>query len=761
MGILGRITLGFGAHGEDGDEPLSFEAGHINLIVGPNNSGKSLFLRELSGIEPRARRSRWRRAETQSQIVERVAWGEELAAHLRARSISEVMDNEWSLVGERSWSTLQASLRRAAVDIGIARAAASERITATMAELLGLDSKVREFVDGLREWESDFDEELEKLTIAGAAYFVANFRAELAAEHEAAPEPTAPLSAVAVDPAMSAKRILHARLEEVIAWLWSETCEAIEPLKVATAELSPLDVLDLEHLGGYLLTKLPNGLLSLVRSAMDVPESVAPLDAEESARVEVIAKVAGWVFDPKALSDLADELERKYATYCWSDIECRERLRETISYLDGPARLSRTEPAQLQPFDEPDDDAPPILALLKSPERRALVRELVSDALGAHLVIDMVSDAPTVIWRLSSEAPDEEVESTYSEAAHAFYVEATPLSEKSDGIHALVGILASVVARDHGLIFIDEPEAFLHPPLVRKLARQLGQIAEALERQFFVATHSPDMLASVARGDIDVNVIRLTYRDGVPTARLLDGAALRRLALDPLMRSEAVLAALFHEGAVVCEAAADRVVYQEVNERLLLQAGGEGGLDGVKFLNAQNWQTVQRMVGPLRELGVAAAAVVDADVVFEKDFKTLLGVAGMPPALRMAVLQRRADLRRDVAGRLKQKRPRLKRDLIAALSDEERAVLDGVFDDCARYGIFVVPVGELEDWLSYLGVARRRGDKVPWLADLIARLGYDRGADDYVWPTEGDVWGFVARIMAWIADPKRAGLRVG
>ena len=44
MTSLGEIVLKFGASGAGGEEPLRFTAGHINLLVGPNNAGKSLML---------------------------------------------------------------------------------------------------------------------------------------------------------------------------------------------------------------------------------------------------------------------------------------------------------------------------------------------------------------------------------------------------------------------------------------------------------------------------------------------------------------------------------------------------------------------------------------------------------------------------------------------------------------------------------------------------------------------------------------------
>jgi predicted ATPase len=43
----------------------------------------------------------------------------------------------------------------------------------------------------------------------------------------------------------------------------------------------------------------------------------------------------------------------------------------------------------------------------------------------------------------------------------------------SDGVQAFVGIVCAVLWGDYRAILIDEPEAFLHPPLARKLGRQL------------------------------------------------------------------------------------------------------------------------------------------------------------------------------------------------------------------------------------------------------------------------------------------------
>ncbi len=53
MTSLGDIVLKFGATGKSEERPLHFKTAHVNLLVGPNNAGKSLMLRELSGVNPR------------------------------------------------------------------------------------------------------------------------------------------------------------------------------------------------------------------------------------------------------------------------------------------------------------------------------------------------------------------------------------------------------------------------------------------------------------------------------------------------------------------------------------------------------------------------------------------------------------------------------------------------------------------------------------------------------------------------------------
>ena len=72
-----------------------------------------------------------------------------------------------------------------------------------------------------------------------------------------------------------------------------------------------------------------------------------------------------------------------------------------------------------------------------------------------------------------------------------------------------------------------------------------------------------------------------------------------------------------------------------------------------------------------------------------------------------------------------------------------------------QYGIFVVPVGELERWLACFSIS---GPKSEWLGRMLERLGTDPEDAAYVQPDASDVWEFLRSIAQWVNDPHRKGL---
>jgi hypothetical protein len=750
---LGEIVLHFGPTGLAGEQPLRFKSGHINLVVGPNNAGKSLALRELSGVNPReARRRSWKIQYPETRVVASVHWSDESDRVLKQELIELAFNGDEPPSAElkaQPWDVLVPALENAVEQLTRLREDLSLKLVALVKS--GAEEGFARFIGGLNiDWKAG-GELLIPLAVGALSW--TRFSIESS--------PQAPSTSLLEQPARPRPPLTAeqaAALHQVLEASWLDCHKIFASLGVDVTQLTLDGLLDARVLGGGLAKKVTDiPILGQIISLLPEFSRIPAADAKAALLFERYAIVGGWLLDPEPLKSLLDFLRSAHVKCSWGDPERRADMAKDVLYLDGLARLEMTRSVAIRAYEEDAADAPPILSLLKNPEVMQRLRAVVASALGRHLVIDMVTQAPQVIWRLADIEPTEGLESTYSAAASEYHNRGALLEERSDGIHAFIGMLAAIFAKATDLVFIDEPEAFLHPPLVRKLARQLVSIAKESDWQFFIATHSADLLESCAAVSADVNIIRLTHSGERSTARLLDSASLRQLALDPLLRAESTLSALFHEGAVVCEAAADRVLYREVNERLL-RDDDDGGLESCIFLNAQNWQTVGRMIAPLRKMGVAAAAVLDSDVLFGTELGNILDAAQVPKILRDSWLQQRSKLKETVMTRLA--RPaseiKLKGDLIKTFTSLEAKLFKTICASMADYGVFLVPVGELEDWLSTLGL-KRSTEKLKWLHQALDRLGIDPEAEGYARPAKDDIWQFVREINRWILDPNHDG----
>jgi hypothetical protein len=317
-------------------------------------------------------------------------------------------------------------------------------------------------------------------------------------------------------------------------------------------------------------------------------------------------------------------------------------------------------------------------------------------------------------------------------------------------MQAFTGIAADVFSGDYHTLLIDEPEAFLHPPLARKLGRHLAKKIQSRTGVLLAATHSADFLMGCVEAGPNVRVVRLEYQRGQSRGRLVDTDALGAMLRKPLMRSSNVVSALFHDGVVVTESDNDRAFYSEIYYRL----AQESDLPSVLFVNAQNKQTMKDILGPLRTFGVPAVAIPDIDILKDggATWTDWLRAVRIPEALHLGFGQQRSTLNE----RFKASGKDMKTDGgIAILGSSDRAAANDLFDALAQYGLFTVRRGEVENWLPDLKVP---GKKTDWTVAMLDRMGADANCGDYVRPKTCDVWEFMRAAVAWIRDPTRKGI---
>lgn len=422
--------------------------------------------------------------------------------------------------------------------------------------------------------------------------------------------------------------------------------------------------------------------------------------------------------------------------------------------LDGRSRFDLVKPQTIGDLRQQPTNH--LWRLFNDTDSRERVRELTEEAFGLHFVLAPLKTGRLSI-HLSSEPPPKELkEATITLDYKSYLDNADSIRNFGDGVQAFVGILSALHSLQHKLILLDEPEAFLHPPLIRRLGGEAASVAEDADATLVVATHSADFLLGCLGRTTSIDVVRLTYQDGTATASHLDAERIRSLLHDPLLRSTGLASGLFHQACVVTEGGSDRVFYEEMNRRLLAD---ERGIGDVRFLNAENWQTVARLVHALRGVGVPAAAILDLDTVtrgtsnWEKFYRGL----GIPKNqwTRVNRLREKVTSAFDSLSPDPGRKKKIKRIGLDALSDDDKDEAEELVNYLARYGLFLVPVGEVESWFGKLKVGGRKSE---WLSRLFDKIGTFKDDPNYKCAGEGDVWEFLEEIQGWVEDSSRDGM---
>lgn len=311
-------------------------------------------------------------------------------------------------------------------------------------------------------------------------------------------------------------------------------------------------------------------------------------------------------------------------------------------WLNGRQRFELASESQSGALDGPPTSH--WMAVEREDEVYDEVDGMVFAAFEQHLVVRTFRP-PQLQPALSPIPVSNELRHSTSQEAIAQQQIAIPLTELSDGVQVFCGLTAAVAALPHLLLLIDEPEAFLHPTLCRRLGANLARIARQRDARLITATHSAEFLLGCLEEVPETTVLRLEYRRGVPASHALGADKVSELSRDPLLRSADALHALFARSAVVCEADSDRAFYEEINRRLFDTDGRVGALDAT-FLNAQNWQTTVRIAAPLRAAGVPAAIVLDLDTLAQDAaWGEIVGMANLPQIDRERILTARAAAR--------------------------------------------------------------------------------------------------------------------
>lgn len=430
---------------------------------------------------------------------------------------------------------------------------------------------------------------------------------------------------------------------------------------------------------------------------------------------------------------------------------CRHYLRYNTLFLDGQSRMQLINNQIAGDLLSAPQNS--LSLLFRDDKKRKEVRRILYDAFKRYFVVDP-TNLGTLKMKFSDTAPENDImERGIHQEALDFHAKGDDITNLSDGVKAFTGIITQVVAGDPMVLMIDEPEAFLHPSLSYKLGKEISLSASNTNKKIFISTHSANFIMGCIQSGVPINIVRLTYLHGTPTARILPSENILKLMRNPLLRSTGVLEGVFFESVMVTESDSDRAFYQEINERLL-RYDPDSGIPNCLFINAQNKQTVHHIIKPLRELGIPVAAIVDIDAL--KEGGAVWGNflrGGFVPELTLDSLN---SVRNNIKRKFEEININMKtQGGISALPTSEREAANNLINQLSEYGLFIIKNGELESWLKELEIG---GHGSKWLVDIFEKMGENPDSEEYMKPRDGDVWGFIKIVGDWLLDPNRKGI---
>lgn len=188
------------------------------------------------------------------------------------------------------------------------------------------------------------------------------------------------------------------------------------------------------------------------------------------------------------------------------------------------------------------------------------------------------------------------------------------LDQQGDGMKGYAGILFEAIVSDLSITLIDEPEAFLHPPQMRKLGETL---ASEVNGQLIVATHSSDILRGFLEGAKgNVRIVRIQRFDDKNIIKEASNDIIRELWEKPELRYSNALEGIFHEQAIICEDDGDCRLINSMADYLSGKSGGKW--PDTAYIPTGGKHGIPKVASVLREIGVPVKAIFDIDFMAEK-----------------------------------------------------------------------------------------------------------------------------------------------
>lgn len=417
-----------------------------------------------------------------------------------------------------------------------------------------------------------------------------------------------------------------------------------------------------------------------------------------------------------------------------------------VAYLDSSTRLNLVKTTES--FNTHENNPKNLLqSLFVEKENEALLQTAFKDAFNMEIKLDY-SELVKLSLRVAKKLPQ-----IPKDAQEAYLItnKLAKIDEQWDGFRSFVGIILSLLHTKNRIILLDEPEAFLHPAQARFLGKWIMDNSDKFKGQLLISTHNSNFLNGVLSSDKDVDIYRLNRIEENTHYNLISAETNNKLSKSPILSSQRVLEAIFHKGVVICEADADRAIYQSIS---VVELNNQE----ILFIHAHNKQALKDVAKLFVDAKIPTAVIADIDILNdENEFQKIIEVLS-ENKINQELLDKRTIIASSVnqvgdseilqnilteckefVEQLEEKKhtldgakgaynriekiftkwrdPKIKG--ILWFKEEIRPIVIDLINQSKAFNLFIVPVGELECWID-LGVKKSKWT-IPALEKIYAK----------------------------------------
>lgn len=336
------------------------------------------------------------------------------------------------------------------------------------------------------------------------------------------------------------------------------------------------------------------------------------------------------------------------------------------------------------------------------------------------------------------------------------------LEKQGDGYRSFTATVLTLLLSENKVILIDEPEAFLHPEQARILGAWIAENFNEFKSQILITTHSSNFLQGLlSKGESELKIHRLNRVEDITTFTEITTDNILKLSKSPILSSQRVLDSIFSTGVVVCESDADRIFYNTIATNIL-------NVHRILFIHAHSKQVIKDVVELLNDISVPVAGIVDIDILNGvRDLTNLLSKLNVEQILLNEIRNKSAELNQliveipdeqqysdllkeltNLYSEIENKKHNNFQDLKSALKrvynspskwkDIKKFGINGfqtqaqkdlskeVIALCKTKGVFIVPNGELESWISIDGVSQKKD----WILPALEKVNNNQDVED-------------------------------